>query len=40
MLELFRDDKEKVALFIDQHNLNCKTEASYKTIFRFYNNNR
>ena len=37
MLELFNDKKDKVASFIDQHNLNCRTEASFKNIFRYYN---
>ena len=37
MLELFSDDKDKIALFIDQHNLNCRSEASIKEIFKFYN---
>jgi len=37
MLDLFRLKKESVASFIDQHRLNCKSEADYKALFSFYN---
>jgi hypothetical protein len=37
MLEVFNDNKDKVASFIDQHKLTCRSGADYKNIFRFYN---
>lgn len=39
MLNLFNEKKEMVAAFIDQHHLNCKSEADYKQLFAFYNSN-
>ncbi|MEO5683432.1 MAG: hypothetical protein ABIQ88_12365 [Chitinophagaceae bacterium] len=37
LLTIFPDNRDKVASFIDQQKLSCRTEADFKRIFSFYN---
>jgi len=38
VLALFEDKKDKILAFVDHYHLDFKTEASYQSIFNFYNN--